>query len=533
MTETNDDSPPGAAEATREEAQTTETFIPYRELLRLRRRLERREAEKERLLEELERLQADIAGLLASRSWRLTAPLRSLADFVRAHPWLLWPARRLKAALAARKPPDPPAPVEPPEESPEAAVPPAAPPARRLAQGARPLPRRPRVRLLRPVSCRLKGEWPRRLPMHLEAIPRARYEEEARPEAQAAGEVKALAYYLPQFHAFPENDAWWGEGFTEWVNVRRARPFFEGHRQPAAPHPTVGYYTLGPEVLRKQAALARRHGIYGFCFHHYWFTGKRLMAMPVDSLLERPDIDLPFCLNWANENWTRRWDGHDDDVLIAQRYSPEDDAAFMGDLLRYFRDSRYIRIKGRPLLLVYKAQLLPEPAATVARWREACAAAGDQPPFLAMVQSYYPCKNPRDYGFDAVAQFPPHGVQNHVRVPGVHDDFSGEFLSYSGVMRSQTACWTRERTVFPGVMPAWDNTPRRMNKAAIVAGTSPEAYERSLVKACAFVRESYPPELRYVFINSWNEWAEGANIEPSAASGFTYLNATGRAVSRR
>jgi lipopolysaccharide biosynthesis protein len=293
----------------------------------------------------------------------------------------------------------------------------------------------------------------------------------------------------------------------------------------------VGWYTLGPEILRRQAALAKRHGIYGFCFHHYWFSGKRLMERPVDSLLEHPDIDLPFCLNWANENWTRRWDGHDEDILIAQRYAPEDDAAFMRDLLRYFSDGRYIRIEGRPLLLVYKAQLLPEPLSAVARWREACAEAGERPPFLAMVQSYYPCKNPHDFGFDAVVQFPPHGIQNEVWVPGVHDDFEGRFLSYSGIMKSQAACWTNKWPVFPGVVPAWDNTPRRMDKATIVAGTSPEAYEHWLKKARAFVFQENAPELRYVFINSWNEWAEGAVLEPSSTAGFAYLNATARGSS--
>lgn len=363
----------------------------------------------------------------------------------------------------------------------------------------------------------------------VEPIPLVRYEEQ-HDTINCVPDVKLIAYHLPQFHPFVENDAWWGKGFTEWTNVRRGTPFFDGHIQPLVPHSSVGYYELGPELLRKQIALAKQHGIFGFCFHHYWFSGKRLMERPVDALLAHPDIDLPFCLNWANENWTRRWDGLDQEILIAQNYSAEDDCAFMRDLQRYFKDPRYIRINGRPVLLIYLAQALPDPLQSVRRWRQVCEESGEQEPFLVMVQSFYPSFDPRSYFFDAIAQFPPHGLQEKVTIQGIKEGFEGSFFSYSQLMHSLIDCWTDDYTLFPGVVPAWDNTARRMNKGRIFTGSSPELYEQWLKNSCNFVREAYPSHLRYVFLNAWNEWAEGAHLEPSQAAGYSYLNATTRAL---
>ena len=443
---------------------------------------------------ELAKTRDELSFVYASRSWRITEPLRRTSGKLRVamHAARSWPAaKHLRRAINKL------------EEYGVANV----------------------------IKKYLKPEASRKS-IPLLTVPFIPYEEE-RDFAPEAPDVRLIAYYLPQFHAFPENDAWWGKGFTEWTNVRRALPFFPGHVQPPVPHASLGYYDLGegsgPDILRKQAAMAQKHGIYGFCFHHYWFSGKRLMEKPVDSLLENTDIDLPFCLNWANENWTRRWDGLEQNILIAQDHTPDDDSAFMRDVLRYFRDPRYIRINGRPVFLVYHADLLPDAKQTLERWRVVCAENNESEPFFVMVQSFTNV-DPRVRGFDAVAQFPPHAAQRPVRLESVAENFQGRLLNYMQVVDSIMGRWTREYTLFPGVMPGWDNTPRRMEHSSIYIGATPQLYEEWLRHARAFARDSLPPESRFVFINSWNEWAEGAQLEPSQAHGFAYLNATSRAL---
>jgi hypothetical protein len=352
------------------------------------------------------------------------------------------------------------------------------------------------------------------------------------PPATAADSVRAIAMYLPQFHRVPENDRWWGEGFTEWTNVRRARPMFSGHEQPHVPHPDVGYYDLDDaSVLERQAALARRHGIHGFCYYHYWFAGRRILEKPVERLLASDGPDFPFCLCWANENWTRTWDGRDQEMLLEQWHSPESDERFLVDLLPALRDRRYITVEGRPLVVVYRPALLA--AGTADRWRLVAERAGLPGLFLALVHSFDQV-DPRTLGFDAAIQFPPLELTTEPlptrRLRGRSRRFRGSVLDYRAAVRQAIARPQPEYTLFRGVMPGWDNTPRRMERATAWIGDSPELYGRWLRAAAERMRREQPADRQLVFINAWNEWGEGAHLEPDVRHGYRRLEETAAAL---
>ena len=188
--------------------------------------------------------------------------------------------------------------------------------------------------------------------------------------------IRNVAFYLPQFYPFPENNEWWGKGFTEWTNVTKTRPLFEGHYQPHLPT-DLGFYDLRVrETQHEQIALAKSHGIDAFCYHYYWFSGKRLLDRPVDEMLKDPEADMPFMLCWANENWTRRWDASDQTVLIAQEYSKNNDVEFIKSVIPFFKDSRYVRLDDAPVLIVYRPQHLPNSKETLNTWRKYCAKNG-------------------------------------------------------------------------------------------------------------------------------------------------------------
>jgi lipopolysaccharide biosynthesis protein len=342
-----------------------------------------------------------------------------------------------------------------------------------------------------------------------------------------------VAFYLPQFHPVPENDAWWGEGFTEWRNVTRALPQFEGHAQPRLPG-TLGFYDLRlPEVMRQQMALAREHGIGAFCSYFYWFAGQTLLEQPLRQWLDDASLHLPLCLCWANENWSRRWDGRADQVLIAQRHSPEDDLAFIAHVAAYLRDPRYLRIDGRPLLLVYRPGLLPDPAATAARWRLWCAKHGIGEIHLAYVQSF-DNMDPRSIGFDSAVAFPPNNIslspvtaQQQLLNPG----FRGDVLDWRELARDATAKPDPDYLLHPCVNPGWDNEPRRSGAGRVFVHASPRGYRDWLRRAIAVARRREPGKAApLVFINAWNEWAEGAVLEPDALLGHAWLQATRNAM---
>ncbi|HWX17793.1 MAG TPA: glycoside hydrolase family 99-like domain-containing protein [Chthoniobacterales bacterium] len=358
--------------------------------------------------------------------------------------------------------------------------------------------------------------------------------EPALPTRQSLPDVKAIAFYLPQFHRIPENDAWWGEGFTEWTNVRRGRANFADHYQPHVPS-ELGYYDLGEHhVLEKQTDLARAAGIHGFCFYYYWFAGRVLLDLPVRRMVETGKPEFPFCICWANENWTRRWDGRDDEILIAQQHSPEDDLAFIQKIEPILSLKNYIRVEGKPMLLVYRPSLLPEPKATLDRWRQHARKAGLGELHLVMVRSFSEQLSPES-GFDAVVQFPPflRAIPVTPLIPGRHDDFSGFIYNYTEVRRNaieQFSSASQETRLYPGVMPSWDNTARQQSKSTIWVNSSPEAYCEWLAQAARLVRLKVAPSERFVFINAWNEWGEGCHLEPDERFGYAWLNATSLAL---
>jgi len=347
--------------------------------------------------------------------------------------------------------------------------------------------------------------------------------------------VRLIAFYLPQFHPFRENDFWWGKGFTEWTNVAKARPNFVGHEEPRLPT-ELGFYDLrAPEVMHEQARLARQYGISGFCFFYYWFRGKRLLEMPLERLLQPDAPEMPFCLCWANENWSRCWDGGDGDVIIGQEHSDGDDEAVIRDLMRYMRRPTYIRVNGRPILLVYRVELFPDIRRTTGIWRETCRREGLGELYLIRVDSFQNAvgvEPPSTHGCDAAVEFLPHRRSAPFETPLtiLNRAFSGVVHDYEGVALQSVGYKEARYTHLRCVMPRWDNTPRRQDQATIFARSSPGAYQAWLEEVLRYTREQNVGDERLVFVNAWNEWGEGAHLEPDRRYGRGYLEATRNAV---
>ena len=346
--------------------------------------------------------------------------------------------------------------------------------------------------------------------------------------------LKLIAFYLPQFHPVEVNDKAWGKGFTEWTNVSKAIPQFQGHYQPRLPG-ELGFYDLRIEdVQKRQLELARQHGIYGFCYYHYWFAGKRVMERPVQQILANKELNLPFCLCWANENWTRRWDGGDGDVLLRQEHSLKDDVEFIQEVDPVLKDGRYIRIDGKPLLILYRPMLLPDPAATARCWREYGRENGIGELYIVGVAAF----GLSDYepiGFDGLVQFPPHNIKNHdisATKTFYNLDFRGEVLDYTRAAAESLSDLDPNKSVFPGVMMEWDNEARKPGRGVVYHGCTPEIYQQWLDAACHYVIENKGENERFVFINAWNEWAEGTYLEPDRKHGYAYLSATANVVAK-
>ena len=342
--------------------------------------------------------------------------------------------------------------------------------------------------------------------------------------------VKMIAFYLPQFHPIPENDEWWGKGFTEWANVTRATPQYLGHYQPRLAG-ELGYYDLRvPEAQKRQIELAKNYGIYGFCFHYYWFNGRRLLEKPLEMFINDKNNDFHFCVCWANENWTRKWDGRSRDILIAQEHSFEYDKQIIQDFIKLFRDPRYIRIDGRPLLIVYRADILQDPNATLNYWRRTSLENGMGLPFILAAQTFG-YDDPIADGFDGAVEFPPHNGEELQEINGsltiLNPDYKGIVYKYddfasASIRRIIPKPFRRFNTVFPG----WDNEARQPGGGYIFDGATPDMYGKWLNAAGQFAVDHFSKDERIVFINAWNEWAEGAYLEPDRRFGYAYLQKT-------
>ena len=360
--------------------------------------------------------------------------------------------------------------------------------------------------------------------------------------------MKVFSFYLPQFHTFPENDEWWGKGFTEWTNTKKAKPLFDGHYQPHIPL-NNNYYdlVLQPDTLKKQIELAHKYGVDGFCFYHYWFeNNKKLMEKPVESFLANKYLDIEFCICWANENWTRRWDGKDEEVLIKQKYDDKNGWIIHFNYLKdYFLDKRYLKDNnGRPIVIIYKPGLIENLNEMLNMWNMMAREIG----FEGLCFAYqYPEKSKRiDSLFDFKIEFEPTAtttffkedfLRNPGSIPLIIKQRIGAILSrrsfslfdYKQVVKKSVKRKIDKRT-WPGAFPSWDNTARRGNKAIIFINSSPNIFEDYVYKQLKKLQTVNNEGI--LFINAWNEWAEGAHLEPDQKFKYRYLEALKNAIDK-
>ncbi len=367
--------------------------------------------------------------------------------------------------------------------------------------------------------------------------------------------LRAIAIYLPQYHPLPENDEWWGKGFTEWTNVAKAKPLFEGHYQPHLPA-DLGFYDLRlSEAREAQADLARKYGIYGFCYYHYWFNGRRILERPFQEVFESGNPGFPFMLCWANENWTKAWDGLDTEILLEQKYSHEDDLQHIRSLLPYFKDSRYIRIDGKPVFAIYKSTQFPDMKKTISIWRDEAKKEGMELYLCRFESMALEGASYLEDGFDAAVEFQPQikvaASFQPAKMKTLKDELSLAMLKKSIKFRLMRILSKKKKDAdiidgdvalygthveqalsryesvdkykrYRCVMPGWDNSPRRSSNFLVLKDSTPDLFGEWVKKASeTFV--PYSKDENLFFVNAWNEWAEGNHLEPCHKWGKAYL----------
>ena len=348
--------------------------------------------------------------------------------------------------------------------------------------------------------------------------------------------MRAIAFYLPQYHPIPENDQWWGEGFTEWTNVRKAKPLFGGHAQPRIPG-ELGYYDLRDVETRKaQAGMARSAGISGFCYWHYWFGGKRLLERPFTEVLQSGEPDFPFCLGWANESWSGVWHGNPEKTLMEQVYpGPEDEERHFRLLEAAFHDPRYLTLDGKPIFYVYKPRRIPHCRRFVDHWQNLAVKAGLKGVYF-IGEDVYIDENPWDYkanGFDAVVPNSP-GVaflrlaKKRFRPRNLFPRLVHKFLKHPVLHRysdfvQHNQVELQHDDFYPSIVPNWDNTPRVGRRGFVLTQATPDLFREQLQQAIRQVKDR-DADRKLIFIKSWNEWAEGNYLEPDQEHGKAYLD---------
>ena len=344
-------------------------------------------------------------------------------------------------------------------------------------------------------------------------------------------DIKPVAFYLPQYYPTPINNKNWGNGFTEWTNVAHALPQYYGHYQPHIPE-KMSYYDLrNNAVMEEQCILAKEYGLYGFCFYYYYFNGNNPLELPLVNYANNPNITFPFCLCWANENWTRRWDGKQQEVLLEQTYSPEEMLDFIMKISKYFLHENYIKIEGKPLLIIYNVLQIPNLDSCIDMWRQYCRKAGIGEIFLVCAKTFGLEDINIIKKFDACVEFPPHGIYIPPKID--YSLLSNKFFEgniYHIQDYISTITTTKSYLLFHGAFPSWDNTARTSNKAKIFSDATPATFKLWLQKII-YITQTYPVDKRFIFINAWNEWGEGAHLEPDRKYGYAYLEILRQCIS--
>lgn len=363
--------------------------------------------------------------------------------------------------------------------------------------------------------------------------------------------IKPIAFYLPQFHCIPENDEWWGKGFTEWTNVKKSKSLFKNHMQPEIPLDENYYNLLDKNVMVEQSRMARNHGIYGFCYYHYWFNGKLLLEKPLENMLDNKDVDMPFCICWANESWARTWDGQESNVLISQNYEENDIelSSHFDYILNFFKDSRYIKIDNKPMFIIYKPYLIKNINQMIKVWNGLAKKNG----FDGI---YFGYQFPDSFDYDNVIKKFDFGIEfeplytrkefsQKLSKMNIFDKFIFTFekkpkwlkyklykkimskfpnrYDYDEIWNDILSRTPINENICPGAFPSWDNTPRKGSNGTVFFEATPEKFSKYLKKQVERAEKLYNSE--FIFINAWNEWGEGAHLEPDEYNKYGYLEA--------